>query len=105
MLEQAAAAAERAIDLLVNAVLKEEVVDLDLLLPLADAVNAADALLDLAGVPGQVVIDQGAGRLQVQAFAGGVVADEVAVLYSSLAELDRTKCESGKAAARAGRAR
>ena len=76
--EQAAAAAERAIDLLINAVLEEEIVDFDLLLPLADAVNAADPLLDLAGVPRQVVIDQGAGRLEVQTFAGGVVADEVA---------------------------
>src|ERR1019366_704495 len=78
VLEQATAAAERAIDFLINAILEEEIVDFDLLLPLANAVNAADALLDLARVPGQVIIDKGAGRLEVQTFAGGVVADEVA---------------------------
>ena len=41
-------------------------------LRLADAVDAAEALLDAVGVPGQVVVDHEVGALQVYALAGGV---------------------------------
>ena len=41
-------------------------------LGLADAVDAAEALLQAVRVPGQVVVDHQVGALQVDAFAGGV---------------------------------
>ena len=41
-------------------------------LRLADAVDAAEALLQSVRVPGQVVVDHQVGALQVDAFAGGV---------------------------------
>ena len=45
-------------------------------LGLADAVHAAEALLDAVGVPRQVVVDQQVGALEVDALAGGVGGDE-----------------------------
>ena len=39
---------------------------------LADAVNAAEALFQAVGIPGQVVVDHQVGALKVDAFAGGV---------------------------------
>jgi hypothetical protein len=51
-------------------------------LRLADAVNAAEALLQAIGVPRQVVVDHQVGAaLQVDALAGGVVGDEDAHLW------------------------
>ena len=44
-------------------------------LGLADAVDAAEALLEAVGIPGQVVVDHEVGALEVDAFAGGVVRD------------------------------
>ena len=44
-------------------------------LGLADAVDAAEALLEAVGVPGQVVVDHEVGALEVDALAGGVVRD------------------------------
>ena len=44
-------------------------------LGLADPVDAAEALLEAVGVPGQVVVDHQVGALEVDAFAGGVVRD------------------------------
>ena len=41
-------------------------------LGLADAVDAAEALLQAVGVPGQVVVDHQVGALEVDALAGGV---------------------------------
>ena len=41
-------------------------------LGLADAVDAAETLLDPVWVPGQVVIDHQVGTLQIDAFTGGV---------------------------------
>ena len=41
-------------------------------LGLADAVDAAEALLDAVGVPGQVVVHHQVGALEVDALAGGV---------------------------------
>ena len=41
-------------------------------LGLADAVDAAEALLEAVGVPGQVVVDHQVGALEVDALAGGV---------------------------------
>ena len=45
-------------------------------LGLADAVDAAEALLDPVRVPGQVVVDEQVRALQVDAFACGVGRDE-----------------------------
>ena len=45
-------------------------------LRLADAVDAAKALFQAVGVPGQVVVDHQVGALQVDALAGGVRGDE-----------------------------
>ena len=45
-------------------------------LGLADAVDAAEPLLEAVGVPGQVVVDHQMGALEVDAFAGGVGGDE-----------------------------
>ena len=44
-------------------------------LGLADAVDAAEALLEAVRVPGQVVVDHQVGALEVDAFAGGIVRD------------------------------
>ena len=44
-------------------------------LGLADAVDAAEALLEAVRVPGQVVVDHEVGALEVDALAGGVVRD------------------------------
>jgi len=49
-------------------------------LGLADAVNAAEALLEAVGVPGQVVVDHEVGALEVDALAGGVGGEEDAYL-------------------------
>ena len=43
---------------------------------LADAVDAAEALLDPVRVPRQVVVDHQVGRLQVQTLAGGVGGEQ-----------------------------
>ena len=45
-------------------------------LGLADAVDAAEALFQAVGVPGQVVVDHQVGALEVDAFAGGVGGDQ-----------------------------
>ncbi len=44
-------------------------------LSLADAVDAAEALLQAVGVPGEVVVDHQVRALEVYALAGGVVGD------------------------------
>ena len=57
---------------------------------LADAVDAAEALLDAVGVPRQVVVDHQVRGLQVEAFAGGVGGEQdlaVAVLGELLGDL------------------
>ena len=59
-------------------------------LGLTDTVNASEALLDLVGVPGQVVIDHQMPALKVHAFARGIVGDEhqqIAVLHEPLDDL------------------
>ena len=59
-------------------------------LGLADAVDAAEALLDPVRVPRQVVVDHQVGALQVQALAGGVGGDQdpdVRVLGEQLRDL------------------
>src|SRR5690606_25284628 len=43
---------------------------------LADAVDAAEALLDAVRVPWEVVVDDEVRGLEVQAFAGGVGGEE-----------------------------
>ena len=56
---------------------------------LADAVDAAEALLDAVGVPRQVVVDHQVRGLQVQAFAGSVGGEQdlaVAVLGELLGD-------------------
>ena len=45
-------------------------------LGLADAVDAAEALLEAVGVPGQVVVDHQVGALEVDALAGGVGGEQ-----------------------------
>ena len=45
-------------------------------LGLADAVHAAEALLDAVGVPRQVVVDDEVGPLKVDALAGGIGGDQ-----------------------------
>ena len=62
---------QRAIDLALAGLLGDqvpEVADLGL----ADAVDAAEALLEAVRVPRQVVVDHQVGALQVDALAGGV---------------------------------
>ena len=57
---------------------------------LADAVDAAEALLDAVGVPRQVVVDHQVRGLQVEALAGGVGGQQdldVAVLGELLGDL------------------
>ena len=49
---------------------------------LSNAVDASDALFHLAGVPGQVIVDEGAGRLQVQALASCIGAHQDSELAS-----------------------
>ena len=59
-------------------------------LGLADAVDAAEALLDPVRVPRQVVVDHEVGALEVQALAGGVGRDQdpgVDVLGEQLCDL------------------
>ena len=43
---------------------------------LADAVDAAEPLLDAVGVPRQVVVDHQVGGLEVEALAGGVGGEQ-----------------------------
>ena len=43
---------------------------------LTNAVNAAKALLQPVGIPGQIVVDHQVGALQVDAFASSVGGDE-----------------------------
>ncbi len=53
---------------------------------LADAVDAAEALLDAVGVPRQVVVDHQVRSLQIHALAGSIGGEEdldVAVLGNS----------------------
>ena len=45
-------------------------------LGLPDAVDTTEALLDPVRVPGQVVVDEQTGALQIDALAGGVGSDE-----------------------------
>ena len=54
----------------------DEVEHVDLVAPLAEALDAADALLQPRRIPGQVDVDQRSERLKVQAFAGGVGRDD-----------------------------
>ena len=49
-------------------------------LGLADAVDAAEALFEAVGVPGQVVVDHEVGALEVDALAGGVGREQHAHL-------------------------
>ena len=85
-------------------------------LGLADAVDAAEALLDAVGVPGQVVVDEQVGALEVDAFAGGVGRDQdrdVGVLEERLLGLaalrgasrrgSRRRPRGGRAASEAAR--
>ena len=55
---------------------------------LSDTVDAANALLDLHGVPRQVEVDQPVGRLQVEAFSGSVGTDENVDLAAHESVLD-----------------
>ena len=57
-------------DAFVNRALVHEVDDEDGLFLLADAIDSADPLLDLHGIPWQVVIDYRRTEFEVQAFAG-----------------------------------
>ena len=43
---------------------------------LTDAVDVPDALLELHRIPGQVIIDQQVGDLQIQSLGGGVRAQQ-----------------------------
>ena len=59
-------------------------------LRLADAMDAAEALFDLVGIPRQVVIDHQMPALEVDAFAGGIVRDQheqVLVLHEAFDHL------------------
>ena len=51
-------------------------------LGLADAVDAAEALLQPVGVPGQVVVDHQVGALEVDALAGRVGGDRICTSLS-----------------------
>ena len=68
---------QQAVDPLFDRILREQVVDLHrLLLPVT--VDPADPLLHGHGVPGQVVVEQDAPDLEVDAFAAGRRAQEKA---------------------------
>ena len=61
-------------------------------LGLADAVDAAEALLEAVGVPGQVVVDHQVGALEVDALAGGVGGQQhlhLGVVLEGLLRLQR----------------
>ena len=55
-----------------------QVVDIDRIVDLADALDAAFALFETGGVPGEVKVDEGAKTLEVETFRGGVGAEEQA---------------------------
>ena len=59
---------KQGVDALFDGIFGDEVVNLGDFL-LAEAVDAADALLDGHGIPWQVVIEQNAGALEIDAFA------------------------------------
>ena len=66
---------QRAVDVALAGLLGDqvpEVADLGL----ADAVDAAEALLEAVGVPRQVVVDHQVGALEVDALAGGVGGEQ-----------------------------
>ena len=66
---------QRAIDVALAGLVGDqvpEVADLGL----ADAVDAAEALLEPVRVPGQVVVDHQVGALEVDALAGGVGGEQ-----------------------------
>ena len=75
-LEEVDPLAEGEVDVGLDRVLVGQVDHADLGVLLADPVDAADPLLDLHRVPGQVVIDQQPAELEVQALGGRVGADE-----------------------------
>ena len=60
---------QSGVDPLVDGVRVPEIPDEDLLRLLPDSVDTADALLDLHRVPGEVVVDQHATELQIDALA------------------------------------
>ena len=73
----------------------EVVADSDVLIRGADAINAADPLLDAHEVPWHVVVDEPPGRLQVEAFAHGVGADENFQVATAEHGLDLRLCDLG----------
>jgi hypothetical protein len=77
-LEQVDPPSQGEIDVSLDRILIGEVDDTDDRVSLADAVDAADPLLDLHRVPRQVEVDHHAARLEVQALGRGVGADQEA---------------------------
>ena len=75
-LEEVDPLAEGEVDVGLNCVLVGQVDHPDLGVLLADPVDTANPLLDLHGVPGEIVVDQQAAELEVQTLRGSVGADE-----------------------------
>src|SRR5437867_10366153 len=76
LLEQAATSAEHPVYLVVHATLQEEVHDANIRVLLPDTIDTTDALLDPAGIPRQIVVDNGTGRLEVQTLTRCVSANK-----------------------------
>src|ERR1039458_10796793 len=75
-LEQVDATAEGEVHVRLDRAFVVEIDDADLGVLLAKAVDTPDALLDAHGIPGHVVVDQGAAELEVEALGGGVGTKE-----------------------------
>ena len=76
ILEPADPGAEPLVDSRFDGVLEKVVLDMDLLVALADPVDAPDPLLDPHGVPRHVVVDEDPAGLKVEAFARGLGAQQ-----------------------------
>ena len=69
VLEDADAPQAALVDLGIHGARRDEVDDGDRLALLSVAVNAADALLDAHGIPGQIVVDEEIAELEVETLA------------------------------------
>ena len=67
---------QEAVDAVFDGVAVAHVVDGHVVAGLADALDAAFALFESGGVPGQVEVDEGAQALEVESLAGGFGADD-----------------------------
>ena len=76
MLEDADAPQAPEVDVGVDGARRDEVDDGDRLALLAVAVDAADALLDAHGIPGQIVVDEEIAELEVETLAADLGGEQ-----------------------------